>query len=295
MRRVALLPCRGALAGRARIAAIAIAASVSSPAAAEPPQAGKHEPAPAALSGETIDYPYDGKDIQHPERAWTGRAYLPTASRKQKRALPLVVFLHGLNKELIPHRWMGGGNEGDVRRIVGDLVDQGSIRPVLVAGPSSVVASAVSKGASWAHFDLDHFIDRTQERLEGRASIDEAKIIVVGHSGAGCTDAGGLATAGDSRRPLLAIFSVDTCMGGGLAQRLGAAKPSTHVVVTYQSITWSRPFDLFRTVFEREAKASPPDAGVLRIVEQQTPKVSPHNETLPITLKKWLPRLLPPL
>lgn len=269
---------------------IALVVATGRPASADAPA--PSPPASPAPSGDTLDFDYDGKDIGRPDRAWLGRAYLPHKSRGANKPLPLVVFLHGLNKELIPYRWMGGGKEGDVRKIVGDLVESGALPPVIVAAPSSVIASAVSKGASWGGFDLDHFVERTKARLAGHAAVDEDKIIVVGHSGAGCSDAGGLATAGDSGRDLLAIISVDTCMGGGLAARLGGAKPETHVVVTYQAITWQRPFGLFRAVFDRARDASPPRAGVFRVVEQLSPKASPHDATLPLTLERWLPKIL---
>lgn len=247
------------------------------------------------LPGRTHDYAYDGRDIKHPERAWLGRAYLPRAAAKARRPLPLVVFLHGLNAALIKYRWLGGGKEGDVRRIVGDLVERGVIGPAVVAGPSSVIASQVTRRASWDYFDLDNFLDRTIERLRGIATIDETRIVVAGHSGAGCSTAGGLATAPQSRRQLLAILSIDTCMGGGLAQRLAAAGPHTHVVASYQNVTWrKRPFGLFRRVFERETKKRPAAAGVLREIDVQQPRTAPHDAMVALAFERWLPQILPP-
>src|SRR5688572_7263052 len=130
------------------------------------------------LPGKTHDYAWDGGD--HPELRWLGRAYVPPEAAEGEHALPLVVFLHGLNTALIKHRWMGGGNEGDVRRIVGDMVKAHAIPPVVIAGPSSIVASEVSGGASWNHFDLDNFLDRTIARLDGIARINEERIVVAG-------------------------------------------------------------------------------------------------------------------
>ena len=245
------------------------------------------------LPGKSYQYAYDGKDVGKPQRAWKGRAYVSPKAAKHKGALPLVVFLHGLNKELIEHRWMGGGREGDVRRIVGELVEQGTIPPVVVAGPGSTVASEVSQGASWNYFDLDNFIERTVAALKGVVTIDEKRIIVAGHSGAGCSDAGGLARVGESKRRLWAIVSIDTCMGGGLAERLGKAHPKTHVIVSYQSATWTkRPFALFRRVFERTTKEHPAAEGILRTLDEQRPKTSPHDATVKLTFDHWLPVLL---
>jgi hypothetical protein len=245
------------------------------------------------LPGTTFDYGYDGKDIGHPERAWLGRAYVPPKAKQAKHPVPLVIFLHGLNAALIEYRWMGGGREGDVRRIVGDMVARDAVEPVVVAGPSSVVASQVSRGASWNYLDLDHFIDRTVAQLQGVATIDESRIIVAGHSGAGCSSAGGLATVGESRRRLLAIFSIDTCMGGWLAEALGRSHPSTHVVVSYQTNTWrSRGFKVFARLFEREVERHPAADGVLRALEHQKPKAAYHDATVALTFGRWLPKVL---
>lgn len=247
------------------------------------------------LPGKTLDYDWDGKDAATPHLAWQGRAYLPPAATKSDRALPLLVFLHGLNAALIPHRWMGGGREGDVRQIIGDLVDDDQVAPLVVAGPSSVVRSQVAKGASWNHFDLDRFLDHTIERLDGVASIDEKRILVAGHSGAGCSTAGGLATVHESKRPLFAILAIDTCMAPAIALELAKSGKDTHVVVTYQRASWTkRPFSLFDKSFTRQIEAHPPADGVNRVVEELHPKSAPHDRCVPLTFERWLPRLLPP-
>ena len=250
------------------------------------------ETAPATLLGHSYDYGWDGRDIGHPERAWLGRAYGPPRVAKTERPVPLVVFLHGLNAALIKHRWMGGGSEGDVRQIVGDLVASGAIPPVVVAAPSSIVRSQVAKGASWNHFDLDRFVDHTVARLRGVASIDETRIVVAGHSGAGCSAAGGLAKLGDSKRAVWGAVAIDTCMFPALATRLLTLGPSTHVVVGYQKRTWSkRPFASFRAAFQRGMKDHPASAGVLRVVDEQQPVHAPHDATVKLTFDRWLPKI----
>ncbi len=251
--------------------------------------------APAAsLPGKSYDYAYDGRDIGHRERAWLGRAYVPPKTAQAGQAVGLVVFLHGLNGALIKHRWMGGGKEGDVRAIVGDLVARGQVAPVVIAGPSSVVASQVTRGASWNHFDLDHFIDRTVAKLRTVVKIDERRIVVAGHSGAGCSMVGGLATASRSKRKLLGILSIDTCMPGAMAQRLAQSPAETHVVVAYQTVSWTkRSFKLFGVLFRREVKKSPPATGVLRAIDHQRPKRAPHDATVALTFERWLPKIVP--
>jgi hypothetical protein len=208
--------------------------------------------------------------------------------------LPLVVFLHGLNKQRIEHRWMGGGTEGDVRAIVGEMVDDGRLPPLIVAGPSSVVRSQVSRGASWRRFDLDNFLDRTIHRLDGLAKIDETRIIVAGHSGAGCSQRGGLATADRSERRLLAIMAIDTCMAAAFAKSLATeTDPRTHLVVAYQTAAWKRPFEEFVRLFERENDEHEAKPGILRVLDHQEPEEAPHDATVALTFDRWLPRLLP--
>lgn len=258
---------------------------------------GKKPTPPAPLEGTTYDFSYDGKDVGHPERAWLGRAFVHKKAQAagSEKALPLVVFVHGINKELIKYRWMGGGSEGDVRRIVGDMMEAGQLPPVLVAAPSSVVAqNIVAAPSSWHALDLDHFVDKTAAALKGAATIDRTKIIVAAHSGGGCNAKGGIATAIKAKNIHTALV-IDTCMMSDLATALGKARKSLNVVVTWQSISWgSRSFKDFRTIFEREVKASPPDAGALRVLDFMQPKEAmPHDAMVPLTLRKYLPQLLP--
>jgi pimeloyl-ACP methyl ester carboxylesterase len=265
-------------------------------AAGTKPKGKKPAPLPP-LDGTTYDFSYDGKDVGHAERAWLGRAFVhKKAAADANKALPLLVFVHGLNSELIKYRWMGGGNEGDVRRIVSELVEGGQLPPMLVAAPSSVVPRNIGVATtSWMAFDLDHFVEKTAAALKGHATIDKTKIIVAGHSGGGCNVKGGIATAIKAKNVHAALV-IDTCMGADLASALAQAKKSVHVAVTWQAITWGkRPFKDFRAVFEREVKKAPADEGVLRTLDLMTPKEPmPHDAMVSLTLKKYLPLLLPP-
>ena len=259
----------------------------------------KKPPPPPPLDGTTYDYAYDGKDIGHPERRWFGRAFVHTkAAALAGQGLPVLVFLHGNNSEGIKYRWMGGGAEGDVRRIVSELIEAGQVPPMLVAAPSSIDPYTMSDaGAAWPVFDLDNFLDKTQARLGANAIIDRGRVIVAGHSGAGCNIKNGLSSALHARMtPVLAGFSIDTCMLLDYAKDLAHVRPTTHVIVTWQQISWpDREFGAFKAVFSREVKKVPAGTGVLRELDFVQPNMpSPHDAMVGITLKKWLPRLLPP-
>lgn len=290
-------PERSAGPSGARSAAAAEAPSGTpalGPSAASPP--GKPLPvrAEGELPGETIDFPFDGQSVGDKALTYEGRIFVTDRASVAGSPVPLVVFFHGLNRQLIPHRWMGGGNEGDVRKIVGELVMAGKIAPVVLAGPGSIEPAAVSGGASFPMFDFDRFVDLTEEALGQRAKIDRDRVVVLGHSGAGCSAKGGILTATTSKLVPLAVVSIDTCMPGSLADGLGRASPKTHVIVTWQTATWERSFDHFRKVFEARVAEHPPATGVLRELDSLPNLPKSHDATVKQTFDKWLPRLLPP-
>jgi hypothetical protein len=256
-------------------------------------------PPPPPLDGTSYEYPYDGLDVGHKERAWLGRAFVHSSiATVTEKPTPVLVFLHGMNTELIKYRWMGGGQEGDVRRIVAELMEDGSIVPMIVAAPSTIDAVTASNAMLlWPAFDLDGFLDRTVERLAGIATIDRSRVFLVGHSGAGCNIRGGLATALRAKTVPFADLVIDTCMATDFAKDLAHAPPATNVIVSWQPISWTdRFFDDFRAVWKREIKkAEPPLEGVLRELDYQQPtQGSAHDAMVALTLKRWLPRLAPP-
>ncbi len=247
---------------------------------------------PAVLPGKTYEYHYDGADVRRPKLAWSARAYVPPEAAAAGKPLPLVVFLHGTNKKLIKYRWMGGGQDPDLRAVIGDMVKRGVIGPVILAAPSSVVKSQVST-SSWDYFDLDKFIARTEKALGGAGTIDTTRIVVAGHSGAGCSTEGGLATIAGGKRHVLALLSIDTCMRTWLAHRLSHAGKHTHVVATYQTVSWTdRPFDDFRDAFAHDAALRPVEDGIERTVEEVHPERPAHQATVALTFERWLPKLL---
>jgi pimeloyl-ACP methyl ester carboxylesterase len=254
---------------------------------------------PPPLEGTSYDYDYDGRDVGHPERRWLGRAFVhKKAAALTKQALPVLVFLHGNNGEGIKYRWMGGGAEGDLRRVVSEMIEAGVVPPMIVAAPSSTDPNTMTNaGLSWPAFDLDLFLDRTADRLGAGVIIDRSRVVVAAHSGGGCNIHGGLNAALHPKVTLpLAGMSIDTCMMLDLAKELAHLPRTTHVVVSWQSISWpEREFGAFKTVFLRESKKAPADPGVLRELDFQQPTVPmPHDATVSITLRKWLPRVLAP-
>ncbi|WP_437937303.1 hypothetical protein [Sorangium sp. So ce341] len=322
--RAARTLARRAAGGCALRAALALAAGLA--ATSSPLRAGAQpRPAPVAaakaapglragpLDGATYDYerpPASGAAEQGaaqagapagavpPEQRWLGRAFVHRlAAAEPARPLPILVFLHGTNAAQIKYRWMGGGQEGDVRRIAAQLMEAGQIPPILVAAPSAVLPAAVAVArTSWPAFDLDAFLDATAARLRGVATIDRTRVIVAGHSGGGCNREGGVATALRASIPVHAALVIDTCMDVDVALPLSRSPPATHVVVSWQTMSWAkRPIADFRRAFQRGVEAHPAAPGVLRELEQLQPtEPMPHDAMVPLVLRRWLPPLLSP-
>jgi len=61
-------------------------------------------------------------------------------------------------------------------------------------------------------------------------------------------------------------------------------------VVTWQSASWDREFDVFKATFSKSLDGHAPNEGVLRTLEEL--KTMSHDATVPMTLKKYLPMLL---
>jgi hypothetical protein len=91
------------------------------------------------------------------------------------------------------------------------------------------------------------------------------------------------------------VIAIDTCMPGALAEALGKSAPGTHVVVTWQTASWSREFAHFRRVFGAAAKEHPPNEGTLRELDHLPARPRAHDATVAQSFDKWLPRILPPL
>jgi pimeloyl-ACP methyl ester carboxylesterase len=253
---------------------------------------------PLLAQGKTIDFVYDARDTRHFEEAYTARLFLPREARAAAgpreaplRPLPLVVFLHGVNPAHTRFRLVGGKpDEPDVRLVIGGMVRDGIIPPVILAAPTTVVSADIPVGL-WPGFDLDRFVERTARALRGQAAIDLERVVVVGHSGGGCNTTGGLYTslAGTSLR-LRAVVAIDVCMAAQEARLLARAPASTDVLVTYQPLTWKRPFDEYRAAFAE----APTPPGALRLIEELSPPsgVHAHDAMVELTLRKHLAALL---
>jgi hypothetical protein len=247
----------------------------------------------AAAPGETIELLPEATERGGQQRSWKGRAWLhPAVLADPERGRPLVVFMHGLNRDRVPHRWMGVRSDPDLRMLVAGLVEAGLMEPAIVAAPTTTSECDMPR-LMWPAFNLSRFLALTIRSLEGRATVDRRRVILVGHSGAGCNTRGGMVTAMASEPGLLAVLAVDVCMDVEAAPLFALAEPDTEVVVTWQPVGWPRPFARFEHVFqeisgERHARAR-------RLVERWDINLAAaHHIIVEKSLARWLPRWLPP-
>jgi pimeloyl-ACP methyl ester carboxylesterase len=247
---------------------------------------------PELARGKTVDVINDASDTRHFDEAWVGRMFVPReALGGQGSPKPLVVFLHGVNTDHTRFRFVGGKpEEPDLRIIVARLVERGAIPPLVLGAPTTTVACDLPI-TLWPSFDLDRFVERAVRALRPHAAIDLERVVVVGHSGAGCNATGGLmsAVAGTSLH-LRGVLSVDTCMAESDAQLAAITPPGTDLIVTWQPLTWPRPFDLYASIFRAASGA----ATGRRLLEEFRPPVHAHahNAMVELTLEKHLTAIL---
>lgn len=215
------------------------------------------------LSGDYL-FPYRDDVYLRAGQRLGGQAYVPPGTRDGAR---LLVYLHGNNEGGALHSAMGArGDSFDLRT----LAPPGTI----VAAPSQT--KNASGAGLWAGFDLDAFVAAVEDATG--ASIDRSRVVLMGHSGAGCSSVGGLLAPLKTIRPQL-VAVVDVCGGAGFGAAFGKLGEEVPVHVFFQTRSWARDFDGF-------AKAL---AGRARFEEIRTPDgQNPHDAIVPIVTQRVL-------
>lgn len=247
---------------------------------------GSRAPSGAAdrATGSTIVFPYRQRILLYSRNAAGGLAYVsPHAA--PRASLPVVVFLHGMNPDELVHPWFGASADGrrDLRTVLDALVAEGRIGPLVVAAPTHT-RYATGATVMWPRFDLADFLDATEAALGATAMLDRARVIVVGHSGAGCNAAGGIFAEGVRQAKPLAVVDVDGCVDETTVPALARASASTMVRFVWQR-AWARPI--------AELESGCPACKVDEITDLAGAG-SPHDAILPEALRRVLPELLPP-
>ncbi len=201
---------------------------------------------------------------------------------ESREARPLVVFLHGLNEAGPLHRELDV-----VARVASKLVADGTIIPLLVAGPSQT-RNATRPWDMWEGFELATFLGALEPALDaaGAPRVDRARVVLVGHSGGGCNLRGSILSP-RGRGAASAILAIDTCFDPKVAAALRDTPPSTHVWAFWQTTSWERDTEGFRRAFlapgalaDRRAEKAPIEGP------------GAHDAILPWALRRALPQLL---
>ena len=239
-----------------------------------------------AADAKTLYFPHQDGRFLYRFQHNGGAAVVPDGASPEQ-ALPLVVFLHGTNPTSEPHMWLGGGGR-DLRPLVKRLLDSGEVKPFVLAAPSQTRNAGLA-ATVWRGFDLNSFVDDVVSATGGVANIDRTRIVLAGHSGAGCNPSGGLAADFWSAGvPLpLALVSIDPCldrkMGGAFARR-----PSeVPLLLWWQPAIWVRAPAKFEAALFRDK----PEQRVDRLRELPPIGPNPHEAILPIAFESALREL----
>jgi len=239
-------------------------------------------PAPA----KTLYFPHQDARFLYRFQRNGGAAVVPE-SASPEQPLPLVVFLHGTNSSSEPHMWLGGGGK-DLRPLVKRLIESGDVQPFVLAAPSQTKNAGLA-ATVWQGFDLNSFVDDVVRATEGVANIDRARIVLAGHSGAGCNPSGGLAadfwSAGVALP--LALVSIDPCldrkMGGAFARR----PTEVPLLLWWQPAIWLREPAKFEAALARDK----PEERIDRLRELPPMGANPHEAILPVAFESALREL----
>jgi hypothetical protein len=243
-----------------------------------------------ALAGNSTKFPFHDASLLLRSQKDGGMVYVPETVSSGESA-PLVVFLHGLNDQQEVHLWLGAGPY-DLRTQWDTWLVEGGKNPALLAAPSQTRHAGGATNL-WRDFDLDEFVESVDLALGGSAYVDRAKVMLVGHSGAGCNSSGGLARVSSGSRSIrpLAIVAIDVCMDQDAATTL-ALTPSEIPVAVYWQTAWPRPFDDFRFAFD---VLRGHETGTRNIVEEvSVTDRDAHNSIVPVALSRALTLFLPP-
>jgi hypothetical protein len=208
-------------------------------------------------------------------------AYVPSSARNlaPDARLPIVVFLHGLNPEERLHPEFDAAAL-DPRRVVDEMVSSGKTAPFILAAPTHSRPAAAKRGM-WDEFDLDAFLLETQRAIGDSAKIDRSRVVLAGHSGAGCSPTAGL--LGDHQK-VMALLAIDTCLDTFTIPRLAVLSENLPVRFFYQT-QWPRPFDDLSELCRNRGNCN-----MHKVIGLGT---DPHHEIIGIAFRYALPKLLP--
>ncbi len=219
-----------------------------------------------------------------------GAAFIPRGTEGEA-PVALVVLLHGTNPSADLHLWLGGGGR-DLRPIVTSLVGSGLVSPFVLAAPSQT-KSASSGSTLWNAFELATFVAAVESALGDTLRVDRQRVVLIGHSGAGCNPVGGLATDFWTEGELSpsALVSVDPCLDAQMGAAMSHRPSSVPLWVWWQSRIWRRsPVDFWTAL-----TGAGNDTRTDRMQELDAPAPNPHESIVPLAFERTVRKLLQPV
>jgi hypothetical protein len=241
-----------------------------------------------AAAGETLYFSHQDDRFLQGRQHDGGAAFVPGGVGTET-PLPLVVFLHGTNSAGELHVWLGGGGR-DLRPLASKLLGQGKVLPFVLAGPSQTRSAGLAHSL-WNGFELSSFVDDVERATRGIVRIDSARVVLAGHSGAGCNPGGGLATdfwtAG--KVTPLALVSIDPCLDEEMGNAFARRPSSVPLSVWWQSSIWQRSPQQFWSAL----LANKPAERIDRMAELPAVGRNPHDAIVPIAFERMVVELFP--
>ena len=242
-------------------------------------------------AGKSFDFAFHDEELLFSGQHRGGRAYVP----KQVNAdepVPLVVFLHGVNRNNQIHMWLGQGPD-DLRARLDGWIKRGDLPPVVLAAPSQT-RLATWAGTLWTGIELEEFVLAAERSVAGRARISHDHVIVAGHSGAGCNASGGLLKIAADRGNIqpIGIVALDTCLDAEVGRALAQASDATRIAAYWQSVMWSRKVVDFAVGFGLVRQEYPPGSDWFEHVNPKGRR--PHDALVAPSLLQAVSVLLGP-
>lgn len=236
---------------------------------------------------QTVYFAHEDEQLLLANQEQGGAAFIsekPAAGR----AVPLIVFLHGSNERGELHLWLGGG-ERDLRPLASELMRSRRAPPFVLAAPSQTRGAAQPR-TLWSSFDLTRFVQDVERAVAGRIKIDRGKVVLAGHSAAGCNPTGGLAASPFEGIKPVALVSIDPCLDAELGAAFARRPRSLPLTVFWQSAVWARSPEQFWVALTTDKPAQRVD----RMTKLAVAGASAHDAIVPLALEQ-VARTLPAL
>jgi len=251
--------------------------------------------APWAVPRE-LEFPFDDAHLLFQGQSNGGKLFRTHGLPTDGTAVPLVVFIHGMTIDGALHHWLTPDPNGpwDARAFMGAMVDEGKVAPHVVAAPSQTL-DADNPEKLFVGLDFDAFVAAVDLALAPVQKVDRTKVFVLGNSAGACYPGAASFRALEAKTfTPFALFAVDGCMSKEGGELLAKTTTVKNVIVTYQDWAWTeRSFEEFRWAWASNV-ALGEKAGQRILEKHGFSSENLHLELVEFTMRRFMPKLLPP-